>query len=331
MKDRHLEIHLTINSSELPLRIDRFLRDYLSHHEDLELSRTELKQLFEEQKVLLSGLPASASTLLKPGVLKIQILDLPEKTIQYASPALTLHAEVLYEDSHLLILNKPSGLPSVPHSSAETETAVGVALAHSPGLQSIGRTPLEPGLLHRLDTETSGVLVFAKTQAEFDRLLLNWKTPHTQKIYRALVEGFSPLPQTLPYPIDSPLGHDLKSKRKMRVATPDQLYRIRGKPLPARTDLLRVQAVKHPQIQTPHPLFDLTLQIHTGVMHQIRTHLSALHWPILGDPLYHPSSRKSPQSNTRLWLHAWKIKLPLSSGETLEITAPLPAGWPTPS
>jgi len=147
-----LEIQYTLDPSELPLRIDRFLRDYLYQHKNLELSRSELKHLFESQHVLLSGLPTSASTLLKPGILKIQVLHLPEKTLQQASPALKTRAEILYEDSHLLILNKPSGLPSVPHSAMETETAVGVALAHSPELRSIGRNPLEPGLLHRLDT-----------------------------------------------------------------------------------------------------------------------------------------------------------------------------------
>src|SRR5690606_29289920 len=75
---------------------------------------------------------------------------------------------VIYEDEDLLVLNKPSGIPSVPHSAVETKTAVGSALAHYPRLAGVGTRPLEPGLLHRLDTGTSGCLAFAKNAAAFD-------------------------------------------------------------------------------------------------------------------------------------------------------------------
>ena len=339
MKDPTFVITLTLKPDEPCTRLDRFLQDYFIQHHGLHLSRSELKKLFKNQGVLLSGLPAEASTLIRPGELKIQITQpLPHPSmIKTASPALHAHAEVLHEDSHLLILNKPSGLPSVPHSTDETETAVGVALAHYPALASIGRSPLEPGLLHRLDTETSGVLVFAKTQSEFDRLLSQWKTPQTSKIYRAVIESFAPLPEKLPHRIDLPLGHDLKSSKRMRVATPDQLYRVRGKPLTARTDLLKTQNIDPAFTQAQHALFDVTVQISTGVMHQIRTHLSAQGWPILGDLLYHPEAKHQALSpppslaphQRRLWLHAWRIRLPLLSGDPLDITAPLPDGWPT--
>jgi 23S rRNA pseudouridine1911/1915/1917 synthase len=340
MKNPIFEITLTLQPHEPFTRLDRFLRDYLIQHHGISLSRSELKKLFEDQGVLLSGLPTEAATLLRPGELKIQIIRPLPMALRgkKASPALQAHAEVLHEDSHLLILNKPSGLPSVPHSTDETETAVGVALAHCPALASIGRSPLEPGLLHRLDTETSGVLVFAKTQSEFDRLLAQWKTPQTSKIYRAVIERFSPIPEVFPHLIDLPLGHDLKSSKKMRVATQDQLYRVRGKPLTARTNLLRAQKIPNSSFpHTPHELFDLTVQIYTGVMHQIRVHLSANGWPILGDPVYHPNSRNqapnrhqnSDLTQKRLWLHASIIHLPLASGKTLEITAPLPEDWPS--
>ena len=324
-----LTLSLTPELYLYPVRLDKVLRDGLIKQKQIHLSRGELKAFFEQGKITLSGRMASAQTLLSAGEYLIEIEageDLESE--RGAQPSLHLNARVLYEDSEILVIDKPSGVPSVPHSASETETAVGLALKHCPKLRQWPKQTLEPGLLHRLDTETSGALVFAKTEAEYQRLRGAWKTAQTQKTYRALVDVFEPLPDHLPHIIRLPIGHDQKSSRRMRIATRDQLYRVRGKPLEAQTDLIDVQEVMI--LNQPHerPVADLTLQIHTGVMHQIRVHLSSLSWPILGDQTYHPSFRKNLLPTTRLWLHAWKLTLPLQSGSFLEITAPLPTDWP---
>ncbi len=230
---------------------------------------------------------------------------------------------VLYEDSELLILNKRSGVPSAPHSPDETGTAVEAALHLCPSLIGVGEKNLEPGLVHRLDTGTSGVLVFAKTQAEFQRLKQIWKDRRVEKIYRAMTMRDSPLP-SLPAQIDYPLAHDAKSKKKMIALLNPKWRHYRGKPIPALTRILNGFKLGSSE------LFDLTVQIETGVMHQIRCHLDAWGAPIWGDPIYgktKPNPIKAPAE--RLWLHAWKLGFHAAAGHWLEVEAPLPENWPS--
>lgn len=251
---------------------------------------------------------------------------------------------LIYEDEDLLVLNKSSGVPSIPHSSEETHTAVSAALAHCPQIQGIGYGPLEPGILHRLDNETSGVLVFAKAQKEFDRLKEIWKTPQVRKFYKALSLGEAPIPKT-PQTIRWHLAHSAKSSKRMLAFSDLHSVRknqIKGKPLPTCTHLLNA----HPLTQYTFPsplssvsLVEFELEIETGVMHQIRCTLAGMKWPILGDPIYRlPSSLASVLSEfprllpahfqTRLWLHAEKLQLPLASGKTLIFKANIPENWP---
>lgn len=232
--------------------------------------------------------------------------------------------EVLYEDELLIALNKPTGLPSAPIHAAEESSAVALALKHFPGLPKIKTRKLEPGLVHRLDTGTSGVLLFAKTQAEWERLRELWKRREVTKIYRAIVSsGTKPVGPDhrkipLPHAIDWPLAHDAKSAKRMRALRPDSRTpksSIRGKPHPARTIILAAEPLSRDR-------FDLTIQIETGVMHQIRCHLAALGTPIAGDAIYRG------ETAPRLWLHAWKLSYAQADGREREITAPLPESWP---
>lgn len=227
---------------------------------------------------------------------------------------------VLYEDEDILILHKHSGVPSVPHSSTETNTAVNAALAHFPNLSQVGDNPLEAGALHRLDTGTSGILVFAKKQEEFIRLREAWKKRKVKKIYRALVDLRSPPPPKIPYRIDFPLAHDAKSSKRMIALVPNKPIhsnRIRGNPRPAVTWIRKVSGS------------DFEIEIETGVLHQIRCHLAALGWPIWGDPLYFKAKDEKipPFRQDRLWLHAWRLQLPLKNAVSLTIESDLPEGW----
>ncbi len=229
---------------------------------------------------------------------------------------------IIYEDEDLLVLNKASGVPTLPHTHSETETAVGAALAHAPVLAQVGGKPLEPGLLHRLDTGTSGLLVFAKSETEFQRLRQVWKTGWVKKIYRALVKKKASVYlkqidfKKLPYTISYPMGHSAKSSKKMIVFTSEkkQLSLIRGKPLKALTVIKKIGKLGP-------DFFDLEIEIKTGVMHQIRCHLAAISWPIVGDSVY------KGMRSSRLWLHAWKLVLPLKTGVLLDLEAELPKGW----
>ncbi len=227
----------------------------------------------------------------------------------------------MYEDEDLLVLNKRSGVPSIPLRTEETETAVSSALAHDPGLAGLGRGGLEPGILHRLDTQTSGLLAFARNKKAYQWLHIAWKERRIRKFYRAIC---APAPTfntpKLPHLIDTPLGHDAKSSRRMRLAqTEQELRRIRGKALEARTRLLGFET-----LPGPPKLAQVRVEIETGVMHQIRVHLASIGLPLLGDTLY-----KGPESESeRFWLHAEILELPLPGGVSLTLRSTLPPNWP---
>ena len=224
---------------------------------------------------------------------------------------------MLYEDEKILVLNKESGIPSVPHSPSETESAVGSALAAFPALCDVGFGGLEPGLLHRLDTGTSGVLVFAKTSDEFRFLRSAWQNGQVRKIYRARVcckDADAPGPEI--QELRFLMAHDEKSTKRM-VAFPEGIRagsRYRGKPMETVTRITKIHSIRE-------NVTDLEIEIETGVMHQIRCTLSALSWPILGDCIY------GARPSSRLWLHAWKLELPRSHGSVLKLEAPLPQDW----
>ncbi|OFZ22229.1 MAG: hypothetical protein A2X94_01865 [Bdellovibrionales bacterium GWB1_55_8] len=170
-------------------------------------------------------------------------------------------------------------------------------------------------MLHRLDTLTSGILAFAKTPTEYARLRALWKTPDVKKIYRAVATS---APETPPPPnlIQWPIAHDAKKAKLMRaIKEKNGIRGIRGEPLPAKTRIISHQSIS--------PVSrDFEIEITTGVMHQIRCHFSAAGWPLAGDPIY--GGTPAP----RLWLHAWRLSLPLSSGELLHLEAALPPEWP---
>jgi 23S rRNA pseudouridine1911/1915/1917 synthase len=330
-------VKLQINTE--PSRLDQALLEALRRQAP-EISRNVLKSWFQDQKIYFTGRPVKPALTLAPGEYEIQLRELPADAFRQARASASLHPDqinIVYEDPELLVLNKASGTPSHPHDSNETDTAVGLALAHCPQLADIGRNALEPGLLHRLDTGTSGLLVFAKSQTEFERLSAAWKKRDIEKVYRAwvshsanhsrpdLIASSAPqsvFPLKLPLKIDTPLAHDAKSSKRMVAWRDSSRSAIRGKPLPAVTHLISLHAKTqltylHPEIS----ISDLEIRIETGVMHQIRCHLASLDYPIVGDPIY--KGLASP----RLWLHAWRLTLPTFDGKIIALEAELPANW----
>lgn len=246
---------------------------------------------------------------------------------------MTIHP-ALHEDDALLVLDKPSGMPSLPLRDDEEGTAVHRALALCPALKGVGRDPREPGLLHRLDTGTSGLLVFCKTQEAFDTYARVWKERRVTKTYRALCLEAEPRPAEtdLPLKLDWPLIRTLKGRRRMRALIPGRRVpagSTRGKELEAIT---WIDAVKPMRTTTGLDLLDITVRIETGVMHQIRCHLEATGYPILGDTAYAPAEHpSSPATDApkRLWLHAWRLDLPeVGDRPSLSLEASLPQGWP---
>ena len=298
----------------LPLesaRLDRLLLRRLREQTLHPLSRAQLKDLFKQGRIRLNGKVASASTDVAPGGYDISIEGW--NAFIESQAALVAADEcflpIIYEDEDLLILHKTSGTPSVSLRADETRSAAAAALAHFPGLSEIpGTKPLEPGLLHRLDTGTSGLLAFAKSETEFARLKSIWKTPEVRKTYLAVIEHVAGTPMPHTGTLNSPIGR--LSSTSSRVAVMDERTRrsiredLRGAPLKAVTHIHAVRSLSDSK-------FELEIEIETGVMHQIRAHLVHQGWPILGDKTYHGAEHE------RLMLHAWKLSLPLRTGARL--------------
>jgi len=313
-------IELVVSDADSATRVDRLLLGLLRERFP-NLSRNALKDAFTSRNVLLGARTLHPSDTLRPGTHALRVLGL-----QAEAPRATASSEpfldVVYRDEDLLILNKASGIPSVPLDSSESRTACGAALALHPELAGLGRGGLEPAILHRLDTGTSGLIAFARTAPAFDQLITLWKNREVQKTYRALTRVLPPerealrgkLLSELPLRIDTPIAHDPKSSRRMMVVQPGRQHR--GEPLEAITHLVAAH-------ECAPGLWDLEIRIDTGVMHQIRCHLASIGLPLLGDSIY------GGVSSRRLWLHARELRFAASaSTPALALVAALPEGWP---
>lgn len=313
---------LSISIEGASRRLDQSLRDALRELKN-PLSRSQLKKLFEERRVLIDDNPKPASWSLSPGQHTVTVLEVFEDEISAQSLAQPStrgsFLPIVYEDENLLVLDKQSGIPSIPLSPHETETAVGSALAHYPKLAGVGTKPLEPGILHRLDTGTSGLLAFSKNQQSFEFYRSAWRDGRVQKTYRAMVCGDA---SSLIFPSTHrlKLAHHIHSAKKMMVID-EREHKFRGKPLNTVTHLVRRHAVNK-------DFTDLEIRIETGVMHQIRCTLSYLGFPILGDPIYGQLNKVAVPG--RLALHAWKLGLPMMGGSNEKGELTLVSELPSP-
>jgi 23S rRNA pseudouridine1911/1915/1917 synthase len=202
---------------------------------------------------------------------------------------------VVFEDEHVLVVDKPAGLVVHPGAGNPSGTLVNALLNR--GIEG-GDDPLRPGVVHRLDRDTSGLMVLAKGEPAYSKLVAMMSARRAGRVYRALVEGKG-LPRT--GTIDSPVGRDPDNPTLMAAGV--------GKP-----------AVTHFEVLAAAEHTMLRVRIETGRTHQIRVHLSAIGHPVYADPLY-----GSPVSGHRLWLHAERLSFehPVS-GEALEFHSEIP-------
>lgn len=346
------EVKLTISADSAPTRADSALTDAL-RAEYPALSRKRVKEWMEQGRVRLVEKSGSweqpsrldARTLLSTGqyFVRIESWSLNEGEAARALPSRVTGGflPVVYEDEQILLLHKTTGTPSLPIAAEESETAVGSALARCPSLAGeFPDLPMEPGLLHRIDTATSGLLLFAKSRAVLAELRRAWRggpveadapaadssgAKRVRKIYRAVVTGSGPFPNP-PFTIRHPIARRADTSRRVAVITHPSsasARKTRGKPMDAITHVLEARELQP-------GVWDVTVEIETGVMHQIRAHLAASGWPILGDPIY---GKEPPDAGARLHLHAWKLSFSLiySAGappQDLAFEAALPEGWP---
>lgn len=228
-------------------------------------------------------------------------------------PDATLAVPIVYEDDCLLVVDKPAGMATHGFSARDSGTLANFLSARYPGLAGVHRKPWEFGLAHRLDRETSGLVLVAKTAEVFDRLRRQFQQRQISKWYLALVWGETPKEGS----INLPIAHDSGDKRKMRALEEGGERRKKVKKLwPASTHYYRLAKRQGTSL--------LELEMFTGVTHQLRVHLAAIGHPIVGDSLYGVGQSEN-FGLERHFLHAQRLQLRHpQTARVIEFLAPLP-------
>jgi 23S rRNA pseudouridine1911/1915/1917 synthase len=210
--------------------------------------------------------------------------------------------KIAYEDEHIVVVDKPEGLSVHPGPGHATDTLVNGLLKLYPEMAGIGSAD-RPGVVHRLDLDTSGLLIFALTTQAYDRLGEMMRGHEVRRTYTALVSGRISPPQGT---VDAPIGRDPANRTRQAIVESGR---------PARTHYRLIETVKHGSL--------LEIELETGRMHQIRVHMAAIGFPVLGDPTY-GRSQPIPGLN-RQFLHASRLRFkhPVT-GEEMNIESPLP-------
>lgn len=264
------------------------------------MTRSRLQHLIRDGYVTVNGEIPEPSQRLKEGDLvcvaipEPQPLDLVPEDIDLS---------IVYEDDHLLVVNKPRGMVTHPGPGNPTGTLVNAILAHC-SLPGINDT-MRPGIVHRLDKGTTGLLVVAKTQKAYDGLARDMRSRSIKRVYLALVHG---VPCTREGSVDAPIGRHPVNRKKMAVVQ-------RGR-----------RAVSHYELVEVLKGFSLLrVALETGRTHQVRVHMAYLGHPIAGDPTY--GGRRLPHLKGP-GLHAERLAFchPVT-GEAMEFQAPLPGDF----
>ncbi|MCX7916572.1 MAG: RluA family pseudouridine synthase, partial [bacterium] len=256
------------------IRIDKFLKD------ELKLSRERIKNFIKEGKIKVNNKIIAPSYLLNKDDL-IEIYEENEKTIEEIKPEKG-DLDIIYEDEDLIVVNKPSGILTHATPKIKTGTLVNFLLYHT-NLSSIGN-PYRPGVVHRLDKETSGVIVFAKNDFSYWSLIEQFKNRVVKKEYYAIVIGKFP---EMKKKVEFRVSADKKNPLQMKVQF------LKGKDA-----LTEIEVEKYINNYTL-----LKIKPITGRTHQIRLTLSYLGYPVLGDKKY--GSKNIDEKN--LFLHSYKI------------------------
>ncbi len=276
-------------------RIDKWISNTLQS-----LSRSYIQKLIKDNLVFVNDKPQKASYRVKADEeIRFQIPDAAKPSI----PAEDIPLSILYEDEDILIVDKPKGMVVHPAPGHYCGTLVNAVMFHcQEHLSGIGGI-MRPGIVHRIDKDTTGSLIICKNDIAHQNISAQLKAHTITRKYRAIVYGYMPDPEGC---IDAPIGRDPKERKKMAVTA-------NGKP-----------AITHYKVLKSSKEYSyLECQLETGRTHQIRVHMASIGHPLLGDSVY--GRNKSPFHLTGQTLHAMTIGfLHPSSGKYLEVEAPLP-------
>ena len=282
---------------EHPQRLDKYLVEQLP-----EFSRSRLQSLIKEGRVTVDGVIASKSGQSVDRVSHIIVEIPPPQPSELVAEEIAL--DIVFENDDLLVVNKPAGMVVHPSAGHQSGTLVHAALAHADDIEGVGGVQ-RPGVVHRLDKDTSGLILMAKNDESHQWLQDQFSSRQVDKVYLALVDGNPPTPRGK---VEAAIGRDPNNRKKMAVVPP-------GKGRAAVSEYSTLRKFQAHTLLEMHPI--------TGRTHQIRVHLAFLKCPVVGDRVYgrrHPSLPLDRQ-----FLHAARLRIRLPGDDDLsEFEAPLP-------
>jgi 23S rRNA pseudouridine1911/1915/1917 synthase len=294
----------TVTAAEAGRRLDVWLAGRLP-----DLSRSRIKVLIDEGHVEVGGAVRKASHRLKPGE-EVRALVLPPPPDEMAAETIPL--DVIFEDAHVLVVDKPAGMVTHPGAGRSTGTLAAAALAHAPGISGVGG-PRRPGIVHRLDKGTSGLIVLAKTRAAYDSLTAQLARRTVSRRYLCLAHGVIRRDEGV---IDAPITRDPHSRVRMAVAR-------------AGTGRRAVTRFRVLERFAGHTYLECRLE--TGRTHQIRVHLASIGHPLVGDTTYGGGKGRDVlppdlvEGLGGVALHAAGLSfLHPATGEPVDLACPLP-------
>lgn len=290
---------LTTDDADGKMRLDQYLAGHLP-----ELSRSRIQALLKSGAITVNGNGAKAKTPVTRG--EVIEVNIPEPEPAEAQPQ-KIPLDVLYEDADIIVLNKESGMVVHPAAGNPDGTLVNALLYHCGDLAGIGGVG-RPGIVHRLDKDTSGCIIVAKNDGAHASLTAQFAERSTSKIYLAVVQG---QPAKNEGSVFTNIGRHPVNRMKMAVVNP-------GSGKPAMTDWKVVAR----DVATDSAL--VLCILHTGRTHQIRVHMHHLGHPLIGDSIYAHESRQKARPG-RLMLHAWRLAVTHpATGQRLSFEAPIP-------
>ena len=304
-------------------RLDKVLAALLG-----DVSRSAAQRLIEQEQVTVNGQTRQASYAVRPGDVLVVNVPEPQPAVVLAEP---IALDIIFENEDVLAVNKPAGMVVHPGAGNLSGTLANALLARAPDIAGVG-DPLRPGIVHRLDKETSGIVLLAKNAAAYSNLQMQFKRRVVKKLYLALCVGDVQPPRGV---IDKPIARDPAHRQRMAIV-------IGGRQSVTRYTVGEVYKVKESRFITEPGIGrgDEAIELKpgsvysfvrawpaTGRTHQLRVHFASIGFPIVGDALYGASRRDTLSRGLapRHLLHASELSFELpASGEEVNLHAPLP-------
>ncbi len=305
---RQLGHEIPVTEQHTGTRLDRFLAQQVDH-----MSRDRAREWIQSGRVTVNQKYRPKSHLVTQGD-RVQLRELPIPKEFEPLPNPNLALDVRHEDEYVWVVHKPRGMHTHPLGPADRDTLVNALVARDPTLHGVGYGPTEPGILHRLDRWTSGLVIVAKTQPAFEHLRRQLKRGAIEKEYTLLCAGIPAAPQTLNHPI---ADHPADPKRVVVVDRADSALTKRARP--AHTVVLSAEPVSEREGNVVSRVY---VQANHATRHQVRAHLAHAGHPLLGDATYGGPPMPNLKGHA---LHASLVRFTHpKTGFTLEIQDPAP-------